>query len=175
MLRQGHGPDHPGRGLTTRARRAGVSRGAQLHHFPTKAELVAAAVEHLLDRRIDEFRRAFAGFAPGTDRIRGSIDLLWSLFQGGAFTAWAELWVAGRTDPPLAEVMFEVDQRFDREARAIYSDIVAGGDEFAFDFVFTLMTGMAFERLVPGRDVRPASEYLDVLNLLATAFEIQES
>jgi len=30
--------------------RAGVSRGAQLHHFPTKAELVAAAVEHLATR-----------------------------------------------------------------------------------------------------------------------------
>jgi AcrR family transcriptional regulator len=33
------------------ARRAGLSRGAQLHHFPTKAELLTAAVEHLLHRK----------------------------------------------------------------------------------------------------------------------------
>ena len=28
--------------------RAGLSRGAQLHHFPSKHELLAGAVEHLL-------------------------------------------------------------------------------------------------------------------------------
>jgi len=33
------------------ARRAGLSRGAQLHHFPTKAELVTGAIEHLFARR----------------------------------------------------------------------------------------------------------------------------
>ena len=32
------------------AERAGVSRGAQLHHYPTKAALVVAAVEHLVER-----------------------------------------------------------------------------------------------------------------------------
>jgi len=30
---------------------AGVSRGAQLHHFPTKNDLVVAAVEHLTEVR----------------------------------------------------------------------------------------------------------------------------
>ncbi len=37
-------------------RRAGVSRGAQLHHFPTKADLVSAALDHVFERRVDEFR-----------------------------------------------------------------------------------------------------------------------
>ena len=36
------------------ARRAGLSRGAQLHHFPTKAQLLTAAVDHLLVRRMDK-------------------------------------------------------------------------------------------------------------------------
>src|SRR5436190_18849808 len=41
---------------TTRiVERAGVSRGAQVHHFPTKAELVAEAVRHLAGKRIEEF------------------------------------------------------------------------------------------------------------------------
>ena len=31
--------------------RAGVSRGAQLHHFPTKQDLVVSAVAYLMDRR----------------------------------------------------------------------------------------------------------------------------
>ena len=36
--------------------RAGLSRGAQLHHFPTKSELVIAAVAHLTRRRAKEVR-----------------------------------------------------------------------------------------------------------------------
>ena len=77
------------------ARRAGVSRGAQLHHFPTKAELLATAVEHLFDRRRSEFLEAFAAIDPKADRLDAAMDLLWSMFEGPAFVAWTELWVGG--------------------------------------------------------------------------------
>ena len=41
---------------TTRVvERAGVSRGAQVHHFPTKAQLVTEAVRHLAVKRVQEF------------------------------------------------------------------------------------------------------------------------
>src|SRR5256714_5404668 len=42
------------------ADRAGLSRGAQLYHFQSKAELVATAVEHLLDRLHTETMQAMA-------------------------------------------------------------------------------------------------------------------
>src|SRR6516225_783087 len=38
------------------AARAGVSRGAQLHHFPTKNELVVSALEFVFDLRAEEVR-----------------------------------------------------------------------------------------------------------------------
>src|SRR5262245_49359115 len=83
------------------ARRAGLSRGAQLHHFPTKAELVTSAVEHLFTRRDAEFREAFARVPPGTDRYAAAIDILWTMVSGPTFHAWLELAVAARTDPEL--------------------------------------------------------------------------
>ena len=95
------------------ARRAGVSRGAQLHHFPTKAELLTAAVEHLLERRLAEFRDALAALDPSRDRLDAAVDLLWAMFQGPAFVAWVELWIAARTDPELASVV-------DRHGRAVH-------------------------------------------------------
>jgi AcrR family transcriptional regulator len=79
------------------ARRAGLSRGAQLHHFPTKAELVIAAVEHLFARRHQEFRAAFARVPAGADRYAAAIDILWSMVSGPTFHAWLELAVASRT------------------------------------------------------------------------------
>ncbi len=149
------------------ADRAGVSRGAQLHHFPTKAELMAAAVEHLLQRRLEEFRQALAQ-AP-LDRVDAAVDLAWQMFQSQTFVAWVELWVAARTDPELAAVMAEVDRRFTDESRLMYLEIASGVGSFdpqtlemARDFAFAVMTGIALQRLVP-RGQRPASDYLDVL------------
>src|SRR3954471_19580098 len=37
-------------------RRAEVSRGALLHHFPSKAELLVAAVDHLAEMRARELK-----------------------------------------------------------------------------------------------------------------------
>ena len=47
-----------GTSTTLVSQRAGVSRGAQLHHFPTKNDLVLAAVEHLSELRGEELREA---------------------------------------------------------------------------------------------------------------------
>ena len=151
------------------ARRAGVSRGAQLHHFPTRAELLAAAVEHLLDRRLAEFRATLADVDPGADLLHGVIDLLWSMFQGPAYPAWAELWIAARTDPDLAATVVAMDERFTQESRAMFLELFpneTSGDAVLYDigrdFAFALMSGVAMQRLVP-RGQRPATDYLDAL------------
>jgi AcrR family transcriptional regulator len=151
------------------ARRAGVSRGAQQHHFPTKAELLATAVEHLFDRRRTEFRDALAAVDPRADRLDAAMDLLWSMFQGSAFVAWTELWVAARTDRELAATLLEVERRFTAETREMFTEMFSadpGADaamyDIARDFAFALMTGVALQRLFPHGE-RPASDYLDAL------------
>ena len=154
------------------ARRAGVSRGAQLHHFPTKAQLLATAVEHLVDRRRTEFLEAFAAVDPKADRLDAALDLAWSMFQGPAFVAWTELWVAARTDPELAATVIAVERRFTEETRALFRELFPadpGVDpsfyDIARDFAFAVMQGVAFQRLFPHGE-RPASDYLDALKLV---------
>lgn len=86
------------------ARRAGVSRGAQLHHFPSKESLVIAAVEHLVDRRLSEILEA------EPDPARGP-EILADAFSGPLFYAALELWVAARTDPALHQAMIPLERR----------------------------------------------------------------
>ncbi|MDV6262499.1 TetR/AcrR family transcriptional regulator [Rhodococcus yunnanensis] len=86
------------------ARRAGVSRGAQLHHFPSKESLLIAAVEHLVDRRLSEILEA------EPDPARGP-EILADAFSGPLFYAALELWVAARTDPALHEAMIPLERR----------------------------------------------------------------
>ena len=87
---------------TVIAERAGVSRGAQLHHYPTKAELVAAAVEHLATKLIDTFA-ATLDVTPEGERVEFLLDAMWSSFSAPLLTAWVELSVAARTDADVRE------------------------------------------------------------------------
>ena len=95
---------------TVIAERAGVSRGAQLHHYPTKAELVAAAVEHLANKLIDTLA-ATMDATPEGERIEFILDAMWSSFTAPLLTAWVELSVAARTDAEVREQLAGVTDR----------------------------------------------------------------
>ncbi|MDL4773276.1 MULTISPECIES: TetR/AcrR family transcriptional regulator [Thermomonosporaceae] len=105
--------EHGYHGTTTTrvVERAGVSRGAQVHHFPTKNDLVVAAVQHLAVRRADEFMERSLGTLQRSDDWFGdTLDLVWEIHQGSLFEASMELWVASRTDPELREHVAEFER-----------------------------------------------------------------
>ncbi|MFC3503225.1 TetR/AcrR family transcriptional regulator [Micromonospora krabiensis] len=109
--------EHGWAGTTTTlvATRAGVSRGAQLHHYPTKAALVTAAVDHLADRRATELRTEAEALPAGPQRLDRVVDLLGAAFTGPLFVAAIELWVAARTDPELRAALVPLEARVGRE------------------------------------------------------------
>src|SRR5262245_12772993 len=54
--------------------RAGVSRGAQTHHFPLRMDLIVAAVEEIAQRQLDNWARESQALPPGGPRLRGALD-----------------------------------------------------------------------------------------------------
>ncbi|WKU02819.1 TetR/AcrR family transcriptional regulator [Micromonospora sp. HUAS LYJ1] len=100
---------------TVVAAHAGVSRGAQLHHYPTKAALVTAAVAHLAERRAEELRVEAEALPVGPQRLDRVVDLLGVAFTGPLFVAALELWVAARTDPELRDALVPLEARVGRE------------------------------------------------------------
>lgn len=95
-------------------RRAGVSRGARLHHFPNKAALLAAAVDWLCDQLSERFLPAFAP-SPSRkherQRVRAGLHELFAIFQHPHFVAVLELSVAARTDAELRAQLRSVSER----------------------------------------------------------------
>ena len=135
--------------------RAGVSRGAQLHHFPTKGELVAAAVEHLAQRLGDALQEEAASLPSDGDRVTAAIDLLWSRFSTPLFAAWLELWVAARTDAELAATLRPVEERLtagiQKQGRAMFAGHPGADYEVIALLTFYLMQGLALDRVL-GRE-----------------------
>ena len=105
---------YAGTTTTEIASRAGVSRGAQLHHFPRKDELVVSALEHVFELRLAEMSAAIAEPPSGNreHRLAVLIDAMWPMFKGPTFYAWLELVVASRTDPALNDAVRAASERF---------------------------------------------------------------
>ena len=165
------------KGTTTTevARRAGVSVGALQGHFPTKTELLTAAVEYSLNRRIEEFEVLMAGLDPAADKLDEAIDLLWSMFSGPTFTAWHELWVATRTDPDLAAAVIETDRQFNDACDRVYVEMLAPshdtadtvtGSRVGPQMVFALMNGLAMTRLIAGYEPLATGDILAAFKAL---------
>ncbi len=175
LVTQGFG----GTTTTEVAHRAGVSPGALLHHFPAKADLLCAAVGHLFELRQAEFRKAMANLGPGTDRRAAGLYLLWSMFSGPTFTAWLELWMAARSDPALAEAVIRLDREFMATSEDVFRELFA--DELAeapeldrsgpgvLGLLYSLMSGLALARLIPGYEPAPAEGILAAFKTLVRA------
>jgi AcrR family transcriptional regulator len=82
--------------VTVVAERAGVSRGAAQHHFPTREDLFTAAVEHVAEKRSQALRAFTRDLPPSGSaaRTRMILDELVDLYTGPLFRAALQLWVA---------------------------------------------------------------------------------
>jgi AcrR family transcriptional regulator len=115
--------------------KAGVSQGAQSHHFPHRVDLVASAFEELAKRRIDRYAdRARSLTGDRATRFRALLDLLWEDFSSELFTVAAKLWVAAADDTELRERLIPVEKRIYRATAEIAREVAGDlGSEPGFE------------------------------------------
>ncbi|MFJ6463856.1 TetR/AcrR family transcriptional regulator [Streptomyces sp. NPDC091387] len=95
------------------AERAGVSRGAAQHHFPTREDLFTAAVEYVAEERSAALRAL-----PDQDRAE-VVAALVDLYTGPLFRAALQLWVAASNEEQLRPRVTELEARVGRETHRI--------------------------------------------------------
>jgi len=139
---------YAGTTVTRIAERAGVTRGAQVHHYPTKGDLVTAAVKHVAGKSAEFGWTQIAGVVNADDPVGELLDVLWEMHKGPVFTASVELWVAARTDPELRRHVATVEPVLlaslrDEAERSRASHVIAekSGTEL-LDAAFTAMDTM---------------------------------
>ena len=97
------------------AEMAQISRGAMLHHYATKHELMASVGSYTLYRRMEAFLVGVRALKE-TDRIAemAGIEIFWESLKTREFGAYLELIIAARSDTKLAEVFVPKVRMYDK-------------------------------------------------------------
>lgn len=111
-------------------RRARVSRGAMLHHFNTRAELLLATAEHILREQEIERRDVLRTVERGEPRFYSITDAMWNTMQQPEAVALTEIMLGGRSDPEIHAPFSTLMKGFNRR-------LLDGPNELANDFGYS--------------------------------------
>lgn len=144
------------------AQRAGVSRGAAQHHFPTREVLFTAAIDHLFAARAEAVKTAAAGIpVDAVGRTRLLLDQLFSIYRGPYFRASVAIWSVASADADLAARVRPIEARLGRDVHHLAVTLLAA-DESAPDVRTTIqatldfLRGLALAELLADDSVRRA-------------------
>lgn len=128
--------------------RAGLSRTAHLHHYGSRAALVAAGLTHLAEQQVGMLEARIAGLPRGARRPAKALDLIWDAFTTPLFRTTVELAAAARTDVDLRAEYLPIQDVLDREVMVLCERVFpdqAGRRDFdrLMDLVLSTIRGLA--------------------------------
>lgn len=157
------------------ASQAGVSRGAMMHHFPSRMSVMTAVIEYLHELRLKEYTELMSNIDSPDQQltrqgIHSSVDAAWRYVNLPSFIAYQELLAASRTDSELREVMEPVEKDFEKQflemAKVLFPHWQNVGElEAAHDLVQFLMKGMALSHMSVRRNAR-AKRVMNYLTII---------
>jgi AcrR family transcriptional regulator len=110
------------------AERAGVSRGAAQHHFPTREALFVAAVEHVSRERSQAIRQRLDTVEARPLSTAEVVATVVDLYTGTLFRAALALWVASAAEPELRDQVVPLEARIGREVHRLTVDLLAADE-----------------------------------------------
>lgn len=108
------------------ARRAGVSRGAQVHHFPSKHELVVAAMEHVFELALAHGLE-LAQTAKHSERpLDALIKDAAAFYFSDYFYVGLDMLLAGAKDPALKDAAGQVVRNYRQPVERAWLSVMRG-------------------------------------------------
>jgi len=138
------------------AARAGVTRGAQVHHFRTRTELFAQVLAHLADLQREALQQYVSSVRPSASAAEVLVDLVTTTFSGKLGKASVELYVSIANEEDLRRNMLHVQheltvQLLESCAELVGPDVPRDRLESAFWLTINLVRGTTVDEML-GRD-----------------------
>ena len=161
------------------AKQANVSRGAMLHHFPQRSDLIQASVRHLHRKRLEAFEDTLSKLNENADftLVGEGIDAFWDQLQSPLFAVYCELLVASRTDAELKGTLEPATRDFQtawrEKSEGIFPDL-AQSEQYGLATALTryLLEGIAFNAQVAEGQILNAQSKVMIEWLKSTVREM---
>ena len=135
------------------ARLAGVSRGALVHHYPSKTLLMQAALEDLLSREVESVREMAVKVRAGELNFDSLLKALHEHFKGDLYMVTLEYLTNARTDPDIMKVLVPLAANFNDSLEQIWEQLVASANHtshqnrVALNATLCMMRGMGAQSI----------------------------
>ncbi|MCF6432975.1 TetR/AcrR family transcriptional regulator [Leisingera sp. MMG026] len=133
------------------ARQAKVSRGAMLHHFPSRKELIQAAYAGMLCREADLLRSFTRALKPGQNRLKALTEYIWERYQSGIFQVSMDYLSEARVNETELAYVAAESQKFNEALNDVWHvELAAFGcsadiRQAMMNEFMCLVRGMAFQ------------------------------
>jgi AcrR family transcriptional regulator len=137
------------------AQTANISRGAMMHHYATKQDLIDSVIDYTFFKRMEVFGNEIKRLS---DRERveeqAGIELFWQTLLTREYQAYLELSVAARTDAELRAIFEPKARRFDalwrQQTVKLFPEWADKQDKLliAIDFCQAAMEGLLMNRSI---------------------------
>jgi AcrR family transcriptional regulator len=139
--------------------RAGLSRGAALHHFPSRADLILETAVYIIASQ-NEFRSSLRDPAhTARERLMVTLEIVWESWNRPHAIALMEIMIGSRSDPELVERFPAIKRQIDEGQRERYWQLARDAgitDKHETDTLMTLavgvMRGLAISRILSDDD-----------------------
>lgn len=136
------------------SKKAGVSQGAQLHHFPTKNDLAVAAMEYAYSLAYQAFEQNIAAYRDGDDLIDAIVKDAESFYFSDSFMVALDILMAGGKDASLRSSLVKLAQENRFETEKVWAKKLKNAGYSADDArevtagTYNLVRGYAIRKLI---------------------------
>ncbi len=163
------------------AEEAGVSRGAMLHHFPSKDDLMLAVVRAAHERDSVSLRAGLAEINDPQERYFALPDLAWEVMSGPSGIAVLEIMMSSRSNIALAARLAPLQAEIESESQArimqLMRDAGLRGEAINRDlanFAVAAIRGFSIEAMFR-KDTRYIANSLKSFNVLLREYQTRKS
>jgi AcrR family transcriptional regulator len=153
---------------------ANVSRGAMVHHYPSRQELISAAIDYAFYRRMERYHNAIRKLSD-EDRVERNAGMwiAWASHSTPEYKAYLELSIAARSDPELNKIFLPKARLYDKvwheEGAAVFPEWASQPENrrLASNFIRAVYEGLILNREIwvdPEQEAALVAFTMEVVN-----------